>query len=182
MIGIPKAVVESLRLQFAAGARVEMVQMDDPQAPPIGTIGTVEGVDDTGSIMVSWDNGCRCVRKPLSRRPGTPRATIHCCQSGFHRPCPQTLPYSGNKTMLRLIGKYADDARKDAQGAEDRQRLAAVSIAARENSTGAVDQWEWLASAAKTYSGKNSSRSVSYVQAMQEHWNEADIQAAIENF
>lgn len=59
MIGIPKAVVESLRLQFAAGARVEMVQMDDPQAPPIGTIGTVEGVDDTGSIMVSWDNGCR---------------------------------------------------------------------------------------------------------------------------
>lgn len=89
--------------------------------------------------------------------------------------------YSGNKTMLRLIGKYADDARKDAQG-EDRQRLAAVSIAARENSTGAVDQWEWLASAAKTYSGKNSSRSVSYVQAMQEHWNEADIQAAIENF
>lgn len=90
--------------------------------------------------------------------------------------------YSGNKTMLRLIGKYADDARKDAQGAEDRQRLAAVSIVARENSTGAADRWEWLASAAKTYSGKNSSRSVSYVQAMQEHWNEADIQAAIENF
>lgn len=58
MIGIPKAVVESLRLQFTAGTRVELVQMDDPQAPPIGTMGTVKGVDDTGSIMVSWDNGC----------------------------------------------------------------------------------------------------------------------------
>ena len=31
--------------------------MDDPQAPPIGTKGTVIGVDDIGSIMVSWDNG-----------------------------------------------------------------------------------------------------------------------------
>ena len=27
------------------------------QAPPAGTKGTVIGVDDTGSIMVSWDNG-----------------------------------------------------------------------------------------------------------------------------
>jgi hypothetical protein len=31
--------------------------MDDIQAPPIGTKGTVTGVDDIGSIMVSWDNG-----------------------------------------------------------------------------------------------------------------------------
>ena len=32
--------------------------MDDPQAPPIGTKGTVRGVDDISSIMVAWDNGC----------------------------------------------------------------------------------------------------------------------------
>ena len=31
--------------------------MDDIQAPPAGTKGTVRGVDDIGSIMVSWDNG-----------------------------------------------------------------------------------------------------------------------------
>ena len=31
--------------------------MDDIQAPPIGTEGTVIGVDDIGSIMVRWDNG-----------------------------------------------------------------------------------------------------------------------------
>ena len=31
--------------------------MNDPQAPPVGTKGTVRGVDDIGSIMVAWDNG-----------------------------------------------------------------------------------------------------------------------------
>jgi len=31
--------------------------MDDIQAPPIGTRGTVTGVDDTASIMVRWDDG-----------------------------------------------------------------------------------------------------------------------------
>jgi hypothetical protein len=31
--------------------------MDDVQAPPAGTCGTVTGIDDTGSLMVRWDNG-----------------------------------------------------------------------------------------------------------------------------
>jgi hypothetical protein len=31
--------------------------MDDVQAPPIGTKGTVHGVDDTGSLLVHWDDG-----------------------------------------------------------------------------------------------------------------------------
>ena len=42
-------VVERLRSEYPAGTRVELVQMDDPQAPPIGTKGTVYGVDDIGS-------------------------------------------------------------------------------------------------------------------------------------
>ena len=31
--------------------------MDDVQAPPVGTLGTVLGVDDTGSLLMRWDNG-----------------------------------------------------------------------------------------------------------------------------
>ena len=46
-----------LRKIYPAGTRVELVRMDDVQAPPIGTKGTVYGVDDTGSILVNWDNG-----------------------------------------------------------------------------------------------------------------------------
>lgn len=49
--------VERIRAQFPIGTRVELVKMDDVQAPPIGTKGTVTGVDDIGSVMVAWDNG-----------------------------------------------------------------------------------------------------------------------------
>ena len=31
--------------------------MEDDQAPPAGTLGTVYGVDAIGSILVKWDNG-----------------------------------------------------------------------------------------------------------------------------
>lgn len=50
-------IIESLKKQFPVGSRVELIKMDDKQAPPIGTRGTVKGVDDIGSIMVAWDNG-----------------------------------------------------------------------------------------------------------------------------
>ena len=55
---ISKEALQALRGRFPKGTRVELVKMDDPQAPPIGTKGTVLGVDDIGSIMVAWDNGC----------------------------------------------------------------------------------------------------------------------------
>nr|WP_313791012.1 DUF4314 domain-containing protein [Peptoniphilus equinus] len=50
-------IVQRLRSKYPIGTRVELVSMEDIQAPPIGTKGTVRGVDDIGSIMVSWDNG-----------------------------------------------------------------------------------------------------------------------------
>lgn len=55
---ISKEALQTLRAAFPKETQVELVKMDDPQAPPIGTKGTVRGVDDIGSIMVSWDNGC----------------------------------------------------------------------------------------------------------------------------
>lgn len=54
-----REIIEQLRREFTAGTRVEMVRMDDAQAPPVGTQGTVLGVDDTGSLIMHWDNGSR---------------------------------------------------------------------------------------------------------------------------
>lgn len=50
-------IVEKVKKEYPVGTRVELVKMDDLQAPAIGTKGTVKGVDDTASIIVSWDNG-----------------------------------------------------------------------------------------------------------------------------
>lgn len=52
-----KETVDRIRREYPAGTRVVMVKMDDAQAPPIGTKGTVSGVDDTGSLLMHWDNG-----------------------------------------------------------------------------------------------------------------------------
>lgn len=54
---ISKEALQALRERFPKGTRVELIKMDDPQAPPIGTKGTVLGVDDIGSILVAWDSG-----------------------------------------------------------------------------------------------------------------------------
>ena len=52
-----QAEVDGVRKAYPIGTRVELVSMDDPQAPPVGTHGTVTGVDDTGSLLMAWDNG-----------------------------------------------------------------------------------------------------------------------------
>lgn len=49
--------VERVRKEYSAGTRVILEEMSDPQAPPVGTLGTVLGVDDTASLLMKWDNG-----------------------------------------------------------------------------------------------------------------------------
>lgn len=51
-----KALLE-LRKKYPAGTKVVLCEMDDVQAPPPGTIGTVTLVDDAGGIHVSWETG-----------------------------------------------------------------------------------------------------------------------------
>ncbi len=50
-------IVEQIRKDYPVGCKVRLVRMDDAYAPPIGTIGEVIGVDDTGSLLVKWSNG-----------------------------------------------------------------------------------------------------------------------------
>lgn len=57
MIFPSREIVEKVRQEYPEGCRVALVKMDDPQAPPIGTHGTVIGVDDTASLLMRWDTG-----------------------------------------------------------------------------------------------------------------------------
>ena len=58
MNGFPsRETVERVRAEYPAGTRVELIRMDDRQAPPPGTKGTVLAVDDAASLIMRWDNG-----------------------------------------------------------------------------------------------------------------------------
>lgn len=57
--------MQMLREQYPKGTRIELVSMDDPQAPPVGTRGTVVCVDDAFQLVMQWDNG-----QTLSLIPG----------------------------------------------------------------------------------------------------------------
>lgn len=53
-----KEVVERLRRMYPAGTRIELISMNDPYTELIpGDRGTVEFVDDIGTIHVRWDCG-----------------------------------------------------------------------------------------------------------------------------
>ena len=55
-----KEQIETLRLIYPAGTRLELVRMgDDPHPVAPGTKGTVRVVDDRGTIHMDWDNGRR---------------------------------------------------------------------------------------------------------------------------
>ena len=49
--------MELIRRQYPVGTRIILNHMDDSQAPPPGTKGTVAYVDDMGQLGVEWDNG-----------------------------------------------------------------------------------------------------------------------------
>lgn len=53
-----KVIVKALRARYPAGTRVELVSMDDPYGKlKPGDRGTVNHVDDTGTVFVDWDCG-----------------------------------------------------------------------------------------------------------------------------
>jgi hypothetical protein len=65
--------IEVLRQQYPEGCTVELVEMDDVQAPPKGTKGVVIQVDDIGTMHVAWETGSTLGVVPgidLVRKPG----------------------------------------------------------------------------------------------------------------
>ena len=49
--------IAALRERYPRGTKVELLGMDDPQAPPTGTMGEVIGVDDAEQLLVRWETG-----------------------------------------------------------------------------------------------------------------------------
>lgn len=49
--------VKRLKEKYKKGVRVKLINMDDFQSVPQGTKGTIDFVDDIGTIFVNWDNG-----------------------------------------------------------------------------------------------------------------------------
>ena len=49
--------IVALRERYPRGTRVELLGMDDPQAPPTGAMGEILGVDDAGQLLVRWETG-----------------------------------------------------------------------------------------------------------------------------
>lgn len=49
--------IQALRKMYPNGTRIKMVFMDDPDPIRRGELGTVEYVDDVGTLLVRWDNG-----------------------------------------------------------------------------------------------------------------------------
>lgn len=52
-----KAQVEINKRMYPKGTRIKLINMNDSQPVPSGTIGTVERIDDLGQIHMKWDNG-----------------------------------------------------------------------------------------------------------------------------
>ena len=51
-------ITKVLRKRYPAGTRIRLLEMaDDPNPVPVGTEGTVTGVDSEASLLVEWDNG-----------------------------------------------------------------------------------------------------------------------------
>ena len=46
-----------LRERYPRGTKVKLLAIDDPQAPPVGTLGEILGVDDAGQLLVRWETG-----------------------------------------------------------------------------------------------------------------------------
>lgn len=53
----PTIDIENLKNSYPKGTVIEIINMDDPQAPLPGTRGEVTSVDDMGQVHVNWTTG-----------------------------------------------------------------------------------------------------------------------------
>lgn len=64
--------IKRLKEQYPPGTRIELTSMNDPYSPvPAGTQGSVDHVDDGGTLHMKWDNS-----RTLGVIPGVDQFTV----------------------------------------------------------------------------------------------------------
>jgi len=48
---------QEIKAKYKEGTKIRLIKMEDIQAPPLGTTGIVQFVDDAGQIHCNWPNG-----------------------------------------------------------------------------------------------------------------------------
>ena len=49
--------LDRIRREYPVGTIIELIEMSDKFAPPVGTLGEVIGVDDVGDLEIRWSTG-----------------------------------------------------------------------------------------------------------------------------
>lgn len=49
--------MDRIKERYPVATRIQLINMDDAQSIPGGTVGTVYYVDDIGQLHMKWDNG-----------------------------------------------------------------------------------------------------------------------------
>lgn len=115
-----KEAVERLRKQYPAGARIELVAMDDPYSElKPGDKGTVDFIDDTGTLFCKWDSGSELgLVCGIDQFKKAGREAV--CETGaeFWR---DTAVGYGTEEAFGICGRYLDMQLKSENPAEERQ-------------------------------------------------------------
>lgn len=54
--------------KLKVGERIVLIYMKDKFAPPVGTTGTIIGIDDIGQVRINWDNGSSlCINPSIDK-------------------------------------------------------------------------------------------------------------------
>lgn len=91
--------------------------------------------------------------------------------------------FKDNSTMRRMIGKYAKDAAEARKNDKiESTALRVLSNEAGRDSYSIKETFNSLADVSVRYMGHSSPERHEYAQSMQAHWDDGDIQEAIDHF
>ena len=114
--------------KLLTGKRVELIEMpEDPHPVPVGTLGTIKGIDGIGQIMVSWDNG-----SSLSLIPGLDKFKIHDIDNLLNLEYVNRFADGGpiNKDKVaQVMHEFKEGNLKDSHGNLVTNRKQAIAIA-----------------------------------------------------